>query len=109
MLSANISNVAIITIKNVDYRCIIHSISRSEAINLFENSVLENCVCVYIYILPQISVCSRQYGHLRNCRYLVKATLAVYLTFYKLIFFETLITFLESTIKLITGIFDFQT
>ena len=33
-------------------------------------------------------------------------TLVVYLIFYKLIFFETLI-FLESKIKLITGIFDF--
>ena len=43
-----------------------------------------------------------------NCRYLVKTTLAVYLIFCKLMFFETLIIFLESTIKLITGIFDFQ-
>ena len=34
-------------------------------------------------------------------------TLAVYLIFYKLIFFETLIMFLESTIKVITEIFDF--
>ena len=45
---------------------------------------------------------------LRNCRYLVIATLVVYLIFYKLIFFETLTIFLESTIELITGIFDFQ-
>ena len=30
------------TIKTVDYRCIIHNISKSEAINLLENSVLEN-------------------------------------------------------------------
>ena len=52
MLSVNISNVAIIIIKNVDYCCIIHSISRSEAINLFENSVFENCG--YIYILVYI-------------------------------------------------------
>ena len=43
MLSVNISDIAIITIKNVDYRCIIHSISKSEVINLLENSVLENC------------------------------------------------------------------
>ena len=43
-----------------------------------------------------------------NCRYLVKTTLAVCLIFYKLIFFETLITFPESIIKLITRIFDFQ-
>ena len=34
MLSVNICNVAIITITNVDYRCIIHNIDKSEAINL---------------------------------------------------------------------------
>ena len=45
---------------------------------------------------------------LRNCRYLVKTTLVVYLFFHKLLFFETLIIFLESTIKLIIGIFDLQ-
>ena len=32
----------------------------------------------------------------------------VYLIFYKLIFFETLIIFLEPAIKLIAGIFDLQ-
>ena len=42
MLSVNISDIAIITVKNVDYRCIIHNISKSEAINLLENSVLED-------------------------------------------------------------------
>ena len=36
---------------------------------------------------------------LRNCWYFVKTTLAVYLSFYKLTFFETLIIFLESTIN----------
>ena len=45
---------------------------------------------------------------LTNCRYLVKTTLAVNLIFCKLIFFETLIIFVELTIKLITGIFDLQ-
>ena len=43
MLSVNISDIAIITIKNADYRCIVHSISKSEAINLLGNSVFENC------------------------------------------------------------------
>ena len=40
----------------------------------------------------------------------MKATLAEYLIFYKLMVFETSIIFLESTItiKSITGIFDFQ-
>ena len=54
MLSVNISNVAIIIIKNVDYCCIIHSISRSEAINLFENSVFENCGYIYFSIYKMV-------------------------------------------------------
>ena len=40
ILSVNISNIAIITVKNVDCRCTIHNISKSEAINLFKKSVL---------------------------------------------------------------------
>ena len=46
MLSVNISDIAIITVKNVDYCCIIHNISKYEAINLLKNSVLENCVYI---------------------------------------------------------------
>ena len=42
MLSVNISDIDIITIKNVNYGCIIHKINKSEAINLLENSVLED-------------------------------------------------------------------
>ena len=42
MLSVNISDIAIITVNNVDILCIIHNISKSEAINLLKNSVLEN-------------------------------------------------------------------
>ena len=42
MLSVNISDIAIIIVKNVDYRCIIHNINKSEAINLIKNSVLED-------------------------------------------------------------------
>ena len=33
----NYSNIAILKIKNVDYRCIITGISKSEAINLMQN------------------------------------------------------------------------
>ena len=40
VLSINISDIAMITIENVDYCCIIHS-SKSEAIKLLENSVLD--------------------------------------------------------------------
>ena len=39
----NISDIAIITVKNVDCCCIIHSTSKFEAINLLQISVLENC------------------------------------------------------------------
>ena len=41
MLGVNISDIAIISIKGVDYRCIIYGISKSEAINLLANYVLE--------------------------------------------------------------------
>ena len=42
ILSGHISDFATFTIKNVDYQCIIHNISKSEAINLLKNSVFEN-------------------------------------------------------------------
>ena len=42
MLSLNISGIAIITVKNIDYCCTIYNISNSETINLSKNSVLEN-------------------------------------------------------------------
>ena len=41
MLRLDISDIGIITAKGFDYRCIIHEISTSEAINLFKNSVLD--------------------------------------------------------------------
>ena len=37
MLSGNIRDIAIITVKNVDYRCIINNISKPKAINLLRN------------------------------------------------------------------------
>ena len=42
MLNFNINNFAIITVKNVDYRCIILNISKSEAIKSLECSMLED-------------------------------------------------------------------
>ena len=42
MLSFNISDIATITVKNVYYHCIIHNISKSEAINLLKNFVFED-------------------------------------------------------------------
>ena len=42
MLNVNTSDIVIISIKNVNYRCIIHNISKSEEINLLESSMLED-------------------------------------------------------------------
>ena len=42
MFSVDISEIAIITVTNVDYHCIIYNICKSEAINLLKNYVLEN-------------------------------------------------------------------
>ena len=41
-LSVNISDIAIIIAKNVDYRCIVHNISKSETISLLTNYILED-------------------------------------------------------------------
>ena len=54
ILSINISGVAIITVKNVDYRCIIHNISKSAAINLLKNSVLEDSGYILFSIYKMI-------------------------------------------------------
>ena len=42
MLGVNISDIAIITVKNVDYHCIIIHNSKSEEIDLLKKSVLED-------------------------------------------------------------------
>ena len=46
MLEVNIWDIAIITIKNVNYRCIIYNISKSETLNLLKNReyILKNIV-----------------------------------------------------------------
>ena len=40
MLSINLSNIVIITVKNVDYRCIIHD--KYKAIKILESTALED-------------------------------------------------------------------
>ena len=43
MLCVNISNIAIIAVKGVGYCCVIYDNSKSDTINLSENSVLNDC------------------------------------------------------------------
>ena len=45
MLCLNVSDIAMITVKNLDYRYIMYNISKSKAINTLENSVLEDPGC----------------------------------------------------------------
>ena len=60
VLCLNKSDITIITVKNVDYGCIIHVISKSEAINLLESAVLKECSYIS-KILPWFSVYSRHF------------------------------------------------
>ena len=46
MLFLDLSDIAIITVKNVDYCYIIHDISKSDAIHLLETSVLDARGCI---------------------------------------------------------------
>ena len=42
MLCINIIDIAIITVKGIDYCCIINNITKSDRINSLENSVLDD-------------------------------------------------------------------
>ena len=42
MMTYELKNIAILNAKDVDYRCILWSISRDEAVNRLNNSVLED-------------------------------------------------------------------
>ena len=42
MLGLNLSDIAIATVKSVDYRCIIYAISKSEAIHFLKSPVLDD-------------------------------------------------------------------
>ena len=55
MFSVNISDITIITVKNDDYRCIIHNISKSEAIYLLKSAVLEDRGYMYKNIVVSFS------------------------------------------------------
>ena len=42
MLCLKISDIAVISVKDIDYRCIIHDIRKSKANNMLENCVLDD-------------------------------------------------------------------
>ena len=68
MLFLNVSNIDIITVKSVDYCCIIHDISKSDAIHFLKDFVLMIVgICKNIYERNQyqkssLQVLSRQFN-----------------------------------------------
>ena len=42
MLCLNISNITIVNVKDIDYRCIFHDVSKSEVIHLLKTFVLDD-------------------------------------------------------------------
>ena len=46
MFCINLSDISIITRKGFDYHCILYEITKSEAIHLLENTVLEDFGCI---------------------------------------------------------------
>ena len=43
MLCFNLSDIAIITVKGVGYRCIIYGISKSQKMHLLKTAALDDC------------------------------------------------------------------
>ena len=54
VLNVITSDITIITIKNVDYCCIIHNISKSEAINLLKNYVVGERWYIYFTLFKTV-------------------------------------------------------
>ena len=56
MTAYELKNIAIMNVKGVDFRCILWGISKNEAVNRLNNSVLEDKTIkvFYKYILVQI-------------------------------------------------------
>ena len=52
MTAYELKNIAILNVKGVDYRCILWGISRNEAVNILNNSLLEGVY--YIWNVIQI-------------------------------------------------------
>ena len=42
MMAYELKNIAILNVKGVDYRCVLWNITRNDAINMLDNSKLDN-------------------------------------------------------------------
>ena len=42
MMASELKNIAILNVKNVDYRCVLWNITKNDAINILSNSKLDD-------------------------------------------------------------------
>ena len=63
MLCLNLRNISIITLEGVNYRGIIYQISKSEAVHLLENSVLEGCGIYKQMHIKETNIKNRVYNY----------------------------------------------
>ena len=67
-----------------------------------------NLLSIYEPLFQKFCPIQKQKTILKSCQYLVKTTVVVNPIFFKLIFFDTSVMFLEYTIKSILGLSDLQ-
>ena len=63
ILCLNISDIAIITVKNVEYCSIVHDIKKFKVINLLKNYVIENCGHIQKMHILEINIKDRVYNY----------------------------------------------
>ena len=56
IMCTNISDIALVTVKGVDYHCNIFDIRKSDTINLLENSVLDDIRYLYKMHFKEINI-----------------------------------------------------
>ena len=54
MMVYGLKNIAILNVKDVDYRCVLWNMTRNDAINMLDNSKLDDKVKLRIWILVQL-------------------------------------------------------
>ena len=60
MISLEINNIAMITVKVIGNRSAIYDVFKSDAISLLKGSVLDDTVYIYIYIYIYLYKCFTQ-------------------------------------------------
>ena len=54
MMAYELKSIAILNVKSIGYRCLLWSVTKNDAINMFGNSKLDDKGTLWIWILLQI-------------------------------------------------------